>query len=154
MKTSVLFICHGNICRSPMAEFIFKDMLQKVKLSDKVEVASRATSTEEIGSPVYPKAKQELEKHGIGCAGKRAKQLEKSEYNDYDYIIAMDDMNVRNIERITERSVKEGKIKKLLEFVGSKEDISDPWYTRRFDVTYEDIVRGCEGLMKVIKESI
>ena len=154
MKTSVLFICHGNICRSPMAEFIFKDMLQKEKLSDKVEVASRATSTEEIGSPVYPKAKQELEKHGIGCAGKRAKQLEKSEYNDYDYIIAMDDMNVRNIERITERSVKEGKIKKLLEFAGSKEDICDPWYTRRFDVTYEDIVRGCEGLMKVIKESI
>ena len=129
-------------------------MLQKEKLSDKVEVASRATSTEEIGSPVYPKAKQELEKHGIGCAGKRANKLEKSEYNYYDYIIAMDDMNVRNIERITERSVKEGKIKKLLEFAGSKEDISDPWYTRRFDVTYEDIVRGCEGLMKVIKESI
>ena len=83
----VIFICHGNICRSPMAEFIFKDMLQKEKLSDKVEVASRATSTEEIGSPVYPRAKQELEKHGIGYAGKRAKQLEKSEYNDYDYKI-------------------------------------------------------------------
>ena len=150
----VLFICHGNICRSPMAEFIFKDMLQKEKLSDKVEVASRATSKEEIGSPVYPKAKQELEKHGIGCVGKRAKQLEKSEYKDYDYIIAMDDMNVRNIERITERSVKEGKIRKLLEFAGSKEDISDPWYTRKFDVTYADIVRGCEGLMKDIKERL
>lgn len=152
--TKIVFVCHGNICRSPMAEFVFKDMLQKEGLFDKVEVESRATSTEEIGSPVYPKAKQELEKHGIGCVGKRAKQLEKSEYNNYDYIIAMDDMNVRNIERITERSVKEGKIKKLLEFAGSKEDISDPWYTRKFDVTYNDILRGCEGLMKVIKESI
>lgn len=152
--TKIVFVCHGNICRSPMAEFVFKDMLQKEGLFDKVEVESRATSTEEVGSPVYPNTKQELKKHGIGCAGKRAKQLEKSEYNDYDYIIAMDDMNVRNIERITEMSVKEGKIKKLLEFAGSKEDISDPWYTRRFDVTYEDIVRGCEGLMKVIKESI
>ena len=101
----ILFICHGNICRSPMAEFIFKDMVSKQGLSDRFYIASAATSTEEIwngiGNPVYPPAREELEKHGICCDGKRAVQLKTSDYDHYDYLIGMDSMNIRNIERMT-----------------------------------------------------
>ena len=148
----VLFICHGNICRSPMAEFVFKDMVAKAGIADQFEIASAATSTEEIwngvGNPVYPPAKAELAKHGIRCDGKRAVQLKKSDYDYYDYLIGMDVMNIRNIERITGHHG--GKIHLLLDFAGSGKPISDPWYTGAFEATYRDVVEGCTALMEYL----
>lgn len=149
----ILFICHGNICRSPMAEFVFKDMVAKHGLAGQFEIASAATSTEEIwngvGNPVYPPAREELAKHGmISCEGKRAVQLQKSDYDKYDYLIGMDDRNIHNIERITGH--KGGKIKMLLSFAGENRSISDPWYTGDFRKTYEDVEKGCKALLESI----
>ena len=152
---SVLFVCHGNICRSPMAEFIFKDMVNNRGVSEQFYIASAATSTEEIwngiGNPVYPPAKAELERHGISCEGKRAVLLKASDYDEYDYLIGMDSMNIRNMERMTGH-VRGEKIHKLLEFAGSEADCQDPWYSGQFDVTYREVVAGCEGLLKYLKE--
>ena len=139
--SKIMFVCHGNICRSPMAEFIFKDMLKKKGLEDKFIVSSSATSDEEIwggvGNPVYPPAKQELLRHGISCEGKRAVQLKRSDYDNYDLFICMDSNNVRNTKRIFGTD-KEDKIRKLLDYVGG----GDPWYYGNFDKTYADIERG------------
>lgn len=152
----IMFVCHGNICRSPMAEFIFKKMLAEKGLSEGFIVASSATSTEEIwgdvGNPVYPPAKKELLKHGISCEGKRAVQLKKSDYNKYDLFVAMDSMNVRNIMRIF-GSDKDSKVSKLLDHTDEKGDVADPWYTGRFEVTYSDIERGCKALLKELTEN-
>ena len=152
----IMFVCHGNICRSPMAEFIFKKMLAEKGLSEGFVVASSATSTEEIwgdvGNPVYPPAKKELLKHGISCEGKRAVQLKKSDYNKYDLFVAMDSMNVRNIMRIF-GSDKDSKVSKLLDHTDVKGDVADPWYTGRFEVTYSDIERGCKALLKELTEN-
>lgn len=146
----IMFVCHGNICRSPMAEFILKDMVNKKGLQDKFFIASSATSTEEIwgnvGNPVYPPARAELAKHGISCEGKRAVQLKKSDYEKYDYIIAMDNNNIRNIFSII-GSAPDKKVHKLLEFAQSDRDVADPWYTGKFDITYRDIHEGCEALL-------
>lgn len=146
----VLFICHGNICRSPMAEFYMKDLVAKRGLSDRFEIASAATSTEEIwngvGNPVYPPAREELRKHGIGCEGKRAVQLKASDYEYFDYLIGMDSMNIRNMERMTGHRNGE-KIRKLLSFAGSDADVRDPWYTERFDEAYRDIEKGCNAFL-------
>ena len=151
----VLFICHGNICRSPMAEFVLKDMVKSCDIAEQFEIASAATSTEEIwdgvGNPVYPPAKAELERHGISCEGKRAVLLKASDYDEYDYLIGMDSMNIRNMERMTGH-VRGEKIHKLLEFAGSEADCQDPWYSGQFDVTYREVVAGCEGLLKYLKE--
>ena len=145
----IMFVCHGNICRSPMAEFIFKDLALKRGAADKFEIASCATSTEEIqsgvGNPVYPPARAELAKHGLSCGGKRAVQLKKSDYDDYDLFVAMDDSNVRNMLRIFGGDPK-NKVRKLMDYTGRGGDVSDPWYSRRFDVAYEDIAEGCEAL--------
>ena len=153
MSIRVLFVCHGNICRSPMAEFVFKDMVAKRGLTDRFEIASAATNTEEIwngvGNPVYPPAREELAKHGISCDGKRAVQLKKSDYDAYDYLIGMDYMNIKNIERMT--GYQGGKIKLLLSFAGEDRSISDPWYTGDFRKTYEDVVKGCEALLRCIE---
>lgn len=146
----ILFICHGNICRSPMAEFIMKDLVEKAGLSHQFHIASAATSTEEIwngiGNPVYPPARQKLAEHGIGCAGKRAVQLQRSDYAKYDYLIGMDSANIRNMHRMLGGD-PEGKISKLLSFAGSERDISDPWYTGDFEATYRDVTEGCEALL-------
>ena len=142
----IMFVCHGNICRSPMAEFIFKDMLQKCGRENEFVIESSATSTEEIwngiGNPVYPPAKEELAKHGISCRGKRAVQLKKSDYDKYDLFLCMDNRNVANTMRIF-GSDPDNKVRKLLK----NKDVSDPWYTDQFDVAYSDIYEGCRQLL-------
>lgn len=149
----VLFICHGNICRSPMAEFIMKDKVKKLGLEDMFEIASAATSADEIwngvGNPVYPPAKDELKKHGIACSGKKARQMVKSDYEEYDYLIGMDDANIKNMKKVFG---KDDKVHKLLSFAGSDESVSDPWYTDRFDTAYNDIDRGVDGFLKFLEE--
>ncbi|MBE6887473.1 MAG: low molecular weight phosphotyrosine protein phosphatase [Ruminococcaceae bacterium] len=149
----VLFICHGNICRSPMAEFIFKDMVSKRGLADDFYVESCATSTEEIwngvGNPVYPPAKRELEKHGVSCEGKRARQVTKADYDNFDILLCMDDNNMRNIKWIIP-SDPQNKIHKLMTFAGSNASVADPWYTGDFETTYKDILKGCEGLLEYL----
>ena len=147
----VLFICHGNICRSPMAEFIFKDMISTRGIADQFHIASAATSTEEIwggvGNPVYPPAREELAKHGISCSGKRAVQVTKADYAEYDYLICMDSNNLRNLTRIIGPD-KENKVSLLLDYTDRKgASIADPWYTGNFTVTYNDIVDGCQGFL-------
>ena len=150
----ILFVCHGNICRSPMAEFVFKNMVKEAGLADRFEIASAATSSEEIwggvGNPVYPPAREELARHGISCAGKRAVQLKKKDYDYYDYLIGMDTMNIRNMERMTGH--KGGKISLLLQYAGRNESIADPWYSGQFDVTYRDIEEGCGAFLEFLRE--
>lgn len=150
MKTRIMFVCHGNICRSPMAELIFQKLAAERGAEHLFEVASSATSTEEIwngiGNPVYPPARAELEKHGINCAGKRAVQLTRMDYASYDRLIAMDTKNVRNMHRILGGD-PERKISLLMDYTDRPGDVADPWYTDRFDVTYRDILEGCNGLL-------
>ena len=150
----VLFICHGNICRSPMAEFIFKDILTKNNLIFDFYVASAATSTEEIwngvGNPVYPPAREELSKHGISCEGKRAVQVTKADYQKYDYLICMDSNNIRNLMCIIGKD-PDNKVSLLLDYTDRKgASIADPWYTGNFTATYRDIVNGLDGFMKYL----
>lgn len=145
----ILFICHGNICRSPMAEFVFRDMVQKSGISDKFYVASAATSYEEIGNPVHYGTAKILDSLGISYADKRAVHLEKSDYAKYDYLVCMDSANIRNTLRIVGGD-KEKKVYKLLEFASSCEDVADPWYTGDFDRTYKDVLAGCRGLLRHI----
>lgn len=151
----IMFVCHGNICRSPMAEFIFRDMLSKKGFGNDFTVSSSATSTEEIwngkGNPVYPPAREELRKHGISCDGKYAVQLKKSDYASYDLFVCMDSNNVRNALRIF-GSDPENKVCKMMDFTARKGDVADPWYSGRFDVAYNDIYDGCTGLFEKFKE--
>ena len=153
---SVLFVCHGNICRSPMAEFIFKNMINKKQLQSDFYIASAATSTEEIwngiGNPVYPPAKRELARHGISCDGKRAVQLKKSDYDKYDYLIGMEERNRRNMLRIL-GSDPENKVSLLLDYSNRPGNIADPWYTGDFETTYRDITEGCEGFLEYLVRS-
>lgn len=146
----VLFVCLGNICRSPMAEFIMKSIISERGLSDRFYIASAATSTEEIwngvGNPVYPPAKRELAKHGISCERKRAVQITKADYGKYDYILGMEERNIRNILRIVGKD-PEHKVKLLLDYSDHPRDIADPWYTGNFESTYRDVVEGCEGFL-------
>ncbi len=146
----ILFVCHGNICRSPMAEFILKDMVKKRGIADSFFISSCATSTEEIwngvGNPVYPPARKELQKHGISCEGKRAVQLKKSDYDNYDYLICMDENNLKNTLRMLGFD-PENKISKLMNHTSRPGDVADPWYTGDFATTYTDIVEGCEALL-------
>ena len=149
----IMFVCHGNICRSPMAEFIFRDMVKRRHLEDSFSVSSCATSTEEIwgdiGNPVYPPAREELKKHGISCEGKRAVQLKKSDYDKYDLLLAADSANVRNMTRIAGGD-PEGKLRLLLDYAGETRDVADPWYTGNFDHTWADVYNGCKALLSVL----
>ena len=151
--TRILFVCHGNICRSPMAEFILKEMVRKQGREKEFEIDSCATSTEEIwngvGNPVYPPAKAELAKHGISCEGKRAVQLTKKDYANYDLLVAMDNNNVRNIHRLLGGDPL-GKVRKLMDYTSRGGDVADPWYTDRFDIAYRDIEDGCRCLLEQI----
>ena len=150
----IMFVCHGNICRSPMAEFILKDMLRGAGINT-CTVSSSATSTEEIwngiGNPVYPPAKAELARHGLSCEGKRAVQLQRGDYEDYDLFIGMDSANIRNMYRIF-GSDPDGKVHKLMDYTNRPGDVADPWYSDRFDVAFRDIYEGCEGLLRMILE--
>ncbi|MBR2572109.1 MAG: low molecular weight phosphotyrosine protein phosphatase [Clostridia bacterium] len=143
----VLFVCHGNICRSPMAEFILKDMAERAHLADRFEIASAATSYEEIGNPVYPPARRKLAEHGISCAGKLARHLEKRDYRDYDLLIGMDRRNLVNMRREMGGD-PDGKIHLLGEYCGLDRDIEDPWYSGDFEAAWRDIHAGCAGLME------
>ena len=147
----VLFICHGNICRSPMAEFIFRDMVAKRGLAAEYSIASAATSREEIGNPVYPPAKRKLKEHGIDPAGKTARQMTAQDYKDYDYLLAAERYNIRNMERITGGDPQH-KIFRLLDFSDRPRDIADPWYTGDFDEAWDDIVEGCQAFLKWLEK--
>ena len=153
----VLFICHGNICRSPMAEFMMKDMVEKLGVSEDFYIASAATSSEEVwngqGSPVYPPAREELKRHGIGKTPytdfrkKRAVQVTRADYDEYDYLLCTESRNIRNTERITGGD-PDHKIFRLLDFSEHPRDIADPWYTGVFDITYRDIKEGLEAFLR------
>lgn len=148
----ILFVCHGNICRSPMAEFVMKDMVEKQGIAEDFYIASAATSTEEIGNGVHYGTRKKLAEFGISTNGKRAVQLKKSDYDKYDYIIGMDSWNMRNMKRMLPED-KDNKLHLLLDFSANPRDIADPWYTGDFDTTYDDILEGCTALMnKILKE--
>ena len=147
--TKILFVCHGNICRSPMAEFVMKDLVKKAGLEGQFHIESAATSTEEIGNPVYPPARRKLMEHGIDCSGKTARQLQNRDYDEYDLLIGMDRANLRNMHRICGGDYA-GKLHLLLEYAGRQGDIADPWYSGDFEATWRDVEAGCRGLLEQI----
>ncbi|MBQ8801892.1 MAG: low molecular weight phosphotyrosine protein phosphatase [Clostridium sp.] len=147
----ILFVCHGNICRSPMGEFIMKDLVQKAGLQTKFYIESAATSTEEIGNVVYPPARRKLAEHGIGCAGKTARQLRRDDYLKWDYLVGMDEANRRNMNRICGGD-PERKISLLLDHTPRPREVADPWYTGDFERTWRDILEGCTALLEEIRE--
>lgn len=152
--TKILFVCHGNICRSPMAEFIFRELVQRENLSHKIMCKSAATSTEEIGNRVYPPVREILNGMGIDCSDKRAVRMTPADYIEYDYILVMDNNNLRNALRITGGD-PEGKIKLLLSFTAlGYNEISDPWYSRDFNLTKTEVEISCKALLEHIKTQI
>ncbi len=146
--TKILFVCHGNICRSPMAEFIMKKLVQE--RDEQFYIESRATSTEELGNPVYPPARRKLSEHGISCDGKCAQRITRKDYESFDHVICMDGRNLRNIAYVIGED-DEKKISRLLDYTDTPGDVADPWYTDDFETTYRDILRGCEGLLKKLE---
>lgn len=147
--TKILFVCHGNICRSPMAEFVMKRLARDRGMERDFEIASAATSREEIGNPVYPPARRKLAEHGISCSGKTAVQITAADYERYDYIILMDSNNRRNLRRIIPDD-PDGKVHMLTDFTDRPRDVADPWYTSDFERTWQDIYEGCSALMEHI----
>lgn len=149
----ILFICHGNICRSPMAEFVMKDLVEKAGLKDRFHIESAATSTEEIGNPVYPPARRKLAEHGISCAGHAARQLTRKDYDQFDWLIGMDFANLRNMRRMCGGD-EQNKIHLLMDYTHRPGEVADPWYTGNFEATWQDVREGCEGLLQYLtKES-
>lgn len=148
----VLFICHGNICRSPMAEFVMKDLVKKAGLGSQFYIESAATSTEEIGNPVYPPACRKLAEHGISCAGKTARQLIHADYDRFDLLIGMDRANLRNMRRICGGD-HDGKLHLLMDYTDRPRDVADPWYTGDFETTWQDVLAGCRGLLSQLQKA-
>ena len=149
MKHRILFVCHGNICRSPMAEFVMKDLVKKAGLEDEFYIESAATSTEEIGNEVYPPAKRKLAEHGIGCHGKTARQMMRRDYDRFDLLIGMDSWNLRNMNRMCGGD-PEGKIHLLMDYTEKPRDVADPWYTGNFEATWRDVLEGCQCLLALL----
>ncbi|MCR4671880.1 MAG: low molecular weight phosphotyrosine protein phosphatase [Lachnospiraceae bacterium] len=149
----ILFVCHGNICRSPMAEFVMKDLVEKAGLSADFEIASAATSTEELGNPVYPPARRKLAEHGISCAGKTARQMTRRDYERYDLLIGTDYANIRNMTRIAGGD-PDGKIHLLLDYAGRHDEVADPWYTGDFEETWNDVLEGCTALLQQLRAGL
>lgn len=147
----ILFVCHGNICRSPMAEFVMKDLVKKAGLSSQFHIESAATSREEIGNPIYPPARRKLTEHGISCGGHAARQLTKNDYKEFDLLIGMDRANLQNMRRICGGD-PDGKIHLLLDYTGHPRDVADPWYTGDFEETWQDVMAGCQGLLKELSQ--
>lgn len=147
----IMFVCHGNICRSPMAEFVMKDLVKKAGMEGEFEIRSSAVSAEELGNPVYPPAREMLASRGISCKGKHAELLTRRDYDECDLIIAMDRSNLRNIDRII-GSDPRGKVHLLLEYADRTDSVADPWYTGDFQTAYNDILEGCEGLLRQLTE--
>ena len=150
--TKILFVCHGNICRSPMAEYVMKDLVQKIGLEDEFEIASAATSTEEIGNPVYPPARNKLAQHGISCQGHAARQLKRADYDRWDLLIGMDQANLRNMNRICGGD-PEGKIHLLMDYTARPGEVADPWYTGDFETTWQDVLLGCSQLLQLLTQA-
>ena len=153
MKNKILFVCHGNICRSPMAEFVMKHLVEEKGLQDQFEIASAATSTEELGNPVYPPARHKLAEHGIGCQGKTARQMTTDDYHHYDYIIVMDRNNIRNLHCLLGGDPDQ-KISLLMDYTRRPGQVADPWYTGNFEATWIDVLEGCEGLLEHIMKGM
>ena len=149
MKKKILFVCHGNICRSPMAEFVMKWLVKEAGREGEFEIASAATSTEEIGNPVYPPARRKLAEHGISSAGKYARQITRRDYQYYDLIVGMDQWNLRNMRRMLGGD-PDGKICLLMDYTDRPGDVADPWYTGDFEATWRDVLEGCEGMLETI----
>ena len=145
--TKILFVCHGNICRSPMAEFVMKDLVKKAGLESQFHIGSAATSREEIGNPVYPPARRKLAEHGISCAGHAARQMTRADYEKNDLLIGMDQENLRNMQRICGGDPA-GKLSLLMERTGRPGNVADPWYTGDFEATWRDVADGCRALLK------
>ena len=146
----ILFVCHGNICRSPMAEFVMKDLVRQAGLESQFHIESAATSTEEIGNPVYPPARRKLAEHGIDCVGKTARQLKNSDYDQYDLLVGMDRANLRNMHRICGGDFA-GKLRLLMDYTDHPGDVADPWYTDDFEATWRDVLAGCQGLLEQLR---
>ena len=151
MKHKILFVCHGNICRSTMAEFVMKHLVEKQGLQDQFEIASAATSTEEIGNPVYPPAQRKLAEHGINCEGKRARVMTREDFNYYDHIVVMDNENLQSIKWLFGKD-KDHKVRLLMDYTDRPGEVADPWYTGDFEATRRDVLEGCEGLLEYVKK--
>ena len=149
----ILFVCHGNICRSPMAEFVMKDLVRKADLADSFHIESAATSTEEIGNEVYPPARRKLAEHGITCQGKTARQMTRHDYDRFDLLIGMDRWNIHNMTRICGGD-PDGKIHMLMDYTNRPGEVADPWYTGNFDATWRDVLEGCEALLDDLRYKI
>ena len=147
----ILFVCHGNICRSPMAEFVMKDLVKKAGLASEFHIESAATSREEIGNPVYPPARRKLAEHGISCDGHAARQLTNQDYDKYDLLIGMDSANLRNMHRLCGGDFA-GKLRLLMDYTDHPRDVADPWYTGDFEATWQDVLAGCQGLLHKLME--
>ena len=145
-KYRILFVCHGNICRSPMAEFVMKDLVEKAGVAQQFLIESAATSTEEIGNSVYLPARRKLAEQGISCQGKTARQMTRLDYGRYDLLIGMDSWNIRNMRAISGGD-PEGKIRMLMDYTNRPGDVADPWYTGDFEATWRDVLEGCEALL-------
>jgi protein-tyrosine phosphatase len=145
----ILFVCHGNICRSPMAEFVMKEMVKNSGLQERIYIESAATSTEELGNPVYPPARKIMAQHGIDCKNKTARQITRADYDNFDYIVAMDEYNIRNMRRFFGDD-PENKVSLLLSWANENREVADPWYTGDFEATWCDVNRGCKALLEQI----